>query len=245
MHGLSGPQHRKSPAGTPGKLRRRDINKADKRRRIREAALALFSSQGYEATTLRQIARRARVALGTLSLYADDKRDLVLLIFNEMVPQVIDNADAAASRQSKLLDKLVAFFGAFYENISHNITLARIHHQLNFYSTGSHTAEYNALRARVFALLEGTICKAQASGEIGCRDDPALIARYIFFCYSAAVRWWVASENPHLRAGLADLRRMLQLQINGLLPAGTARARSRRRQTRRGRGSFSRSRSLA
>jgi AcrR family transcriptional regulator len=235
MHGAleRGPDA-KQPAGQPA--RRRDINKAEKRRRIREAALALFSAQGYEATTLRQIARRARVALGTLSLYADDKRDLVLLIFNEMVPKVIDNAAGSANKKSELLDKLVAFFGAFYENIARNITLARIHHQLNFYSTGRHTVEYNALRARVFALLEDIVRQAQQSGEIGSPEDPALIARHIFFCYSAAVRWWVASERPNLRSGLKDLRQLFQLQISGLAADRRAKAKLRpsRRRIRRG-----------
>jgi AcrR family transcriptional regulator len=219
MHGaLERAAKAKHPAGQPA--RRRDINKADKRRRIREAALALFSAQGYEATTLRQIARRAKVALGTLSLYADDKRDLVLLIFNEMVPQVIDDAAASAKKKAALLDKLVAFFGAFYENIARNFPLARIHHQLNFYSTGRHTVEYNALRAGVFTLIEDMVRDAQRSGEIGSREDPALIARHIFFCYSAAVRWWVASERPNLRSGLADLRQLFELQINGLSANG-------------------------
>jgi AcrR family transcriptional regulator len=234
MHGALERGPVKHPAGQPA--RRRDINKADKRRRIREAALALFSAQGYEATTLRQIARRARVALGTLSLYADDKRDLVLLIFNEMVPKVIDDAAASANKKAMLLDKLVTFFGAFYENISRNFTLARIHHQLNFYSTGRHTVEYNALRARVFTMLEEIVRQAQRSGEIGSREDPALIARYVFFCYSAAVRWWVASERPNLRAGLADLRQMLQLQIHGLsaMPRVKAKGKSPRKSARRG-----------
>ncbi|MEA2987356.1 MAG: hypothetical protein QOG83_67 [Alphaproteobacteria bacterium] len=236
MHGfLQRGRDAKSSAGRPA--RRRDINKADKRRRIREAALALFSAQGYEATTLRQIARRAGVALGTLSLYADDKRDLVLLIFNEMVPQVIDNAAGAAGKKAKLLDKLVAFFGAFYDNISRNVTLARIHHQLNFYSTGRHTVEYNALRARVFALVEDMVRQAQKTGEIGSREDPALIARSFFFCYSAAVRWWVASERPHRRSGLMDLRQMFQLQINGLMAGRRVKATQaqvRKRRARRG-----------
>jgi AcrR family transcriptional regulator len=219
------------------KPRRRDVNKADKRRRIREAALALFSSQGYEATTLRQIARRAQVALGTLSLYADDKRDLVLLIFNEMVPQVIDNAAGSAKKESALLDQLVAFFGVFYENISRNFTLARIHHQLNFYSTGRHTVEYNALRLRVFCLIEEMVRHARQAGEIGSREDPALIARHIFFCYSAAVRWWVASERPNLRSGLAELRQMFQLQIDGLMADRRVKAKEkqpRKRLARRG-----------
>jgi AcrR family transcriptional regulator len=235
MHGaLERGSDAKQPPSQPA--RQRDINKAEKRRRIREAALALFSAQGYEATTLRQIARRARVALGTLSLYADDKRDLVLLIFNEMVPKVIDNASGSAKKKSEFLDKLVAFFGAFYENISCNFTLARIHHQLNFYSTGRHTVEYNALRARVFAMLEEIVREAQRSGEIGSREDPALIARHIFFCYSAAVRWWVASECSDLRSGLADLRQLFRLQINGLKADRRVKAKTKPSRKSMGRG---------
>ena len=49
-----------SPNGSGEETPRfRESNKADKRRRIRNAAKALFSQQGYEATTLRQIAKQA------------------------------------------------------------------------------------------------------------------------------------------------------------------------------------------
>jgi AcrR family transcriptional regulator len=202
----------------PGKPRRRESKKADKLRRIRASAYALFSAQGYEATTLRQIARRAKVALGTLSLYADDKNDLVVLVFNEKAGGITDRAAKAAHARAPLLDKLVAFFGVFLEDIAKNITLARTHHQLNFFSNGRHAAEYNAHRARVFALIEEMVRDAKARGQIKTRDDPALIARHVFFCYSAAARWWVASSKPDLQQGIDDLRRLFRLQINGLSP---------------------------
>lgn len=214
MHGTSSPTKSASLLSTP--TGRRDLNKADKRRRIREAALTLFSSKGYEATTVRQIARRAKVALGTLSLYADDKRDLVLLIFNEMIPKVIEEGRAAAGKKTMLLDRLLAFYGPFYENINRNITLARIHHQLNFYSTGSHTAEYNKLRARMFDCIEDIVRDAQASGQIARTNDSRFIARYIFLLQSAAVRWWVASSQPKPQVGLNDLSELLKLTIRGL-----------------------------
>ncbi len=201
------------------KPRRRESKKADKLRRIRAAAFALFSAQGYEATTLRQIARRAKVALGTLSLYADDKSDLVVLVFNEKAPGITDRAEKAAQAHSKLLDKLVAFFRVFLEDIAENITLARTHHQLNFFSDGRHAAEYNAHRARVFASVEQMVRDAKARGQIKTGEDPALIARHVFFCYSAAARWWVASKEPDLEDGIDDLRRLFRLQIAGLSPS--------------------------
>lgn len=54
--------------------------------------------------------------------------------------------------------------------------------------------------------------------QIKTRDDPALVARHVFFCYSAAARWWVASNKPDLQHGIDDLRRLFRLQIAGLSP---------------------------
>ncbi len=224
-----GPRATTARAGAkPKRPGRREANKAEKLRRIRAAALSLFSSQGYEATTLRQIARRARVALGTLSLYADDKSDLVVLIFNEMVTGIIANAEKAAQRETSLLDRLTAFFAEFYKDIAANIPLARTHHQLNFHAGGRHAAEYNAHRQRVFALIENMIRQAQAAGRILSREDPALVARHVFFCYTAAARWWVAGEKPDLARGLHELRELFRLQIIGLEPAPSEQARPER-----------------
>ncbi len=51
-------------------LRLRESNKLQKLRRIKSAAAALFTEKGFDAATTRDIARRARVAKGTLFLYA-------------------------------------------------------------------------------------------------------------------------------------------------------------------------------
>jgi len=48
------------------------------------------------------------------------------------------------------------------------------------------------------------------------KEDPALVARYVFFVYSASLRWWIASPKPDPRTGIADLRRLLRLLVAGL-----------------------------
>lgn len=49
----------------------------DKRNAILEAARALFTTDGYEQTTIAQVARRAGVAVGTVYLYFKNKSDLL------------------------------------------------------------------------------------------------------------------------------------------------------------------------
>src|SRR5919108_6386146 len=88
----------------------REKKKLETRERIRAAAAELFTKRGYGAATMREIARRAHVGLGTLFNYAEDKRDLVFLIFNEELNAVTDVALAAPRGGQPLAEQLVAVF---------------------------------------------------------------------------------------------------------------------------------------
>src|ERR1700731_3744607 len=104
----------------PSEIGLREQNKLDKRQRIREAARELFSKHGYDSATLRQIARRAHVGLGTLFNYAQDKRDLVFLIFNEELSAVTDEALKATQTQKRLLGKLIGLCQPHYRFFAKN-----------------------------------------------------------------------------------------------------------------------------
>jgi AcrR family transcriptional regulator len=66
----------------------------DKRQAILTAARELFASQGYEETTIAEIARAAGVAVGTVYLYFQNKHDVLLdvcLALKAEVAQVIQS----------------------------------------------------------------------------------------------------------------------------------------------------------
>lgn len=82
-------------------LGRRERNKADKRRRITQAAAELFAGQGYARTTTQQVAGAADVAEGTVFRYAASKPELLLMVLNEqMRPLLAEGRDRAASAPS-------------------------------------------------------------------------------------------------------------------------------------------------
>ena len=105
----------KKPADRP--VGRRAQNKAAVRQRIVTAALALFQAKGFEATTTKQIARRARIAEGTIFNYFKTKDDIALSFFEEEV----DHAIAAVRRDRRLQD------GPLEEKL-----FALVQHQLEF-----------------------------------------------------------------------------------------------------------------
>ena len=205
--------HKKSRVGT------REKKKLATRERIRSAASELFARHGYGAATMRQIAKRAHVGLGTLFNYAEDKRDLVFLIFNEELNATTDVALASAHPRDSLLDQLTAVFRAHYDWLAAQPALARILLQeLTFYSSGKQAATFHSIRKRLIDGVEALIRTAQEKKKIASKESAAIIARHIFFVYSASLRWWIASPRPDPRKGVADLRRLLRLQFDGLNP---------------------------
>lgn len=197
---------------------KREKNKAEKRESIRSAALKLFSELGYEATTLRAVAREAHVALGTLSLYAKDKRDLSLLVFNEHIAELTEQAavNAGSKKKSTPEERLLAFFATYYRDFAQNHTLARIFLQLNYYSSGMHGADYQRAREQVSRAIMAIVDDARSTGEINYPESSELIARNFFIVFSAAVRWWIAEPAPDLNQGLNEISRLLHIQFTGL-----------------------------
>ncbi len=209
-------------AAEPG---RREQNKLDKAERIRAAASSLFKTHGYGQATLRQIARRAHVGLGTLFNYAEDKRDLIFLIFNEELGQLTDEA-LALSVDGDVVTRLLSIYRHHYEYFGARPELSRILLQeLTFYSSGKQSEAFLQTRRRLMKGIEDIVRQAQRDGKITGTEDASFIARNLFFVYSAAIRWWISNPRPKVAAGLEELRRVIELQMTGLTPAAPKRKR--------------------
>lgn len=71
---------------------RRQLQKEDTRRVILEAAYALFAEEGYARTTMRALARRAGIGLGTIFKHFPDKPSLLVAAFQEDLGRVVQEA---------------------------------------------------------------------------------------------------------------------------------------------------------
>ena len=88
---------------------RRERNKAAARQRILAAALELFQSRGFDATTTKEIARRAKVAEGTVFNYFATKDDIALYFFEQEVDHAVSAVrEDPRLRQAPLEEKLFA-----------------------------------------------------------------------------------------------------------------------------------------
>ncbi len=182
------------------------------------AARKLFAEHGYDATTLREVAEVAGLGLGTLFNYINDKRDLIYLVFNQEVDMVTDICLAAPRPWQSFNEKVLGMIEPLYRLFGSEPILSRILlSEVLQHTPGFHLAAHIGIRDRFIRGMEEVIADAQASGEVSSAESPQLIARHIFFSYSAALRWWLGgSEQPELRAGMRDFAQILRLQTTGL-----------------------------
>jgi AcrR family transcriptional regulator len=101
-----GPRPR-SAAATPKPIGRRAQNKEAIRKRIVRAALDLFQTKGFEATTTKAIARKADIAEGTVFNYFRTKEDIALHFFEQEVDHAIATVrENPRLRRASLEEKL-------------------------------------------------------------------------------------------------------------------------------------------
>jgi AcrR family transcriptional regulator len=69
-----------------------DPTPEERRAQILEAAATVFATKGFHRTTIRDIAKHARIADGTVYLYFENKAALLLAVFQHMRDAIMVNA---------------------------------------------------------------------------------------------------------------------------------------------------------
>lgn len=194
----------------------RERNKQDKVARIHAAARELFEEQGYDSTTIREIARRADVGVGTVFLYARDKTELLFLIFKDELHQVFDAARGRIKPNAPVIDQLMAYFTPILEALAPNGALARIMVREAFRLSGEAARDMNLLRAKINGHLKQIIATAQKNGDLrkDLSDDALVDALWANFRFYADD--WLGLPEPKLAAGTRKLKAGLVILLEGI-----------------------------
>ena len=95
----------------------REKQKADRTRRILEAASRLFREGGYGAIRIEDIAHAAEVSVGTLYNYFTNKGDLLLAIVSMEVEEVLESGKSiVADPPADVARALAALIGIYYDH---------------------------------------------------------------------------------------------------------------------------------
>jgi AcrR family transcriptional regulator len=202
-------------------------NKLDKLHRIKEAAEALFVAKGFDDTTMREIAVRAEVGLGTIFLYAKNKRDLLFLTINEPLERVTQRSESAINPRAPLVQNLLAVAKLHYEFFGAQPALSRlVLREMVFYDSGAQAMPFQKTRERLIQLFGRIVDIAAGRREIAPDEDALFVGWTLFCIFQVELRRWLARDTAQVRAGMKELERAFELLRNGLNAATCRRSRA-------------------
>jgi AcrR family transcriptional regulator len=159
--------------------RRRDQEKEDLRRRILDAAAALFLEHGYEGLSMRQIAERVGYSATTIYRYYEDKDDLLFAVVREGFLRFGRQLGTAAQADDDPRERLSALGHAYIEFGLKNPAYYRLMFMQRFDFLFESRVEEEAPMIDSFEVLRQAVGQAMEAGTLR-RGDPETTSTVIW-----------------------------------------------------------------
>jgi AcrR family transcriptional regulator len=203
----------KRPAARRGQGTRA-LQKEAVRKRIVDAALALFQSKGFDQTTTRQIAQKAKLAEGTIFNYFETKEDIALYFLQLEVDHAIATVRSTPRlRRAPLEEKLFALVEAQLEFLAPHEKFigAAFVHALRPTSKIAFSMQALDLRNRYLGFVQELIEDSDSvpSGSLLTWAAPSLFWIY----YLGMLLYWLNDASKGKQHTLALLDRSLTVGV--------------------------------
>ncbi len=198
---------------------RREKQKDARRRRILSAATHLFTKHGYAPTSIGDIARRARLATGTLYNYFPSKAEIAMAIVRTQTSEALGSGEAILKRPSAdpgkavaaLLDVYLDTFAHFDRDLWREILAEAISDPAgmgkNFY----------AQDLRLIQQLDALLQELQAQGSLSSSAPPGQGAIAIYSIYTIWFMVYLAGDAIDLDTLRTQVRAGIGVVMNGLV----------------------------
>jgi AcrR family transcriptional regulator len=202
----------------PVPANRRVLSKQRTRQKVLESARGHFTERGYEASTIRDIAKNAGLSTGAVFANFADKADLFEAVLLEDHDAVVQRMVAAAGAEAPVADKLLAVFSAGYEHHLGNLPLLGASVAQSWTWSPAQEARGRNRTKVLIGLIGDLLRDACRKGELAAEFDIRLISEMLWDSYLANYRRAMFEDG-----GLEALRTRLADQI-GVILAGLRKA---------------------
>lgn len=185
-----------------------------KYQQIIQAALEVIAENGYHASQVSKIAKRANVADGTIYLYFKNKEDILISVFRERMGEFIKQIEESIKDKKTSTEKLCTLITMHYKQLSESPYLAKLTQLELRQSKLELRREINKVLKSYLDVIDSIIAQGIEEKEIRNDINPRLIRQMIFGTIDETVTTWVMkSERYELVDQIDDVHELL---VNGL-----------------------------
>ncbi|MBW2446668.1 MAG: TetR/AcrR family transcriptional regulator [Deltaproteobacteria bacterium] len=178
----------------PARIGRLEKRKLERRLRIYDVAMDLFRTQGFEGTTVSQIAAAADIVPATFFNHFQSKNALL----GQMTSEVLGFLEVMLEDEFKTAEstheRLTGFVTRAADQIGENRGIAR-DVLLELVRTESKPGQQPPYLRRIHEPFATLLREGQERGEVRCDEDAAFLAEMLVGILNAAITNWLAEPD--------------------------------------------------
>jgi AcrR family transcriptional regulator len=198
---------------------RREQQKAKTRALILASARTLFEEVGYDATTIRAVAKGARVGLGTVILHFEDKPALLVAALFDDLQITMEKAFKHVPEDIGICGQFLHITAFFYEYYAKRPALARVLLKQILFIADTFL---QPMEIRFIQTLIGLIVKARENGELRTDIDCRLVAEQFISQYMYVLYTGLGEESFDPKHAITRLGQYLDQIMLGISNPETA-----------------------
>ena len=196
----------------------RQSQKEATRQRVLEAARELFDTHGYQGTTVREIARRAEVSVGSVFTTFASKGE----ILSEVMAARLDPLYAEIDRvmphlRGSTADRLRTMFAIHFEFEATHVRLFMSHIAAAYDWTLTEGARPYGRNTRLKDVIHDTLTKGQAYGDVRLDIELQEVVDLLMSAYAWTYRL-VITNGADAKAMINVMDRQIGLVAEGFAP---------------------------
>lgn len=185
-------------------------------RAIREVAVRVFARHGFQAASLRLIAKEIGIQAPSLYNYIDSKEQLLFELLREPVMQMTAEYKAQVTEVSDPFERLRIFVrGHLNFHLDHRMEVFIGNMELRNLSK-PHYKEVTKLRDEYSELLTGIVEEGQKQGLFAV-EDPR-VTTFAMLAMLSGVCNWFREDGPLSKGRIMEIHTRLALEMLGLEP---------------------------
>lgn len=182
-----------------------------RRQQILNAARSILIQQGYQGVKMDEVAKRCKLAKGTLYLHFKDKSQIVAAVFDDLMDQLEEKFKSLSGYAGLELLQRVADVNLEFLRKNQDFFSQFIHARWTL--TGSNKTAVQKRFHRHMEMIKGFIDTAVKSGEIP-KHDPFIGS---FYFMSLIRMFWVKDQFFKIeRDASNDVKVLMDLFMNGI-----------------------------
>ncbi|MEE2757263.1 MAG: TetR/AcrR family transcriptional regulator [Myxococcota bacterium] len=193
----------------------------DKRRRIIDAAVHVFSERGFFNSRVNDVAEAAGVAGGTIYLYFKNKDDLLISVFEDRMDTILAMLKSELREEQTPPGQLRRFIELHLELVQRDQALADVL-AVELRQSAKFVREYRARKFYEYlGVAEDILTDGMRDGSFRADIDPKLYRRALFGALDELTVMWLACAREGRAApwSLNDaVNQVFNLFVSGLGP---------------------------